>query len=106
MSGFEFTPVEAALLCAMKGDARLIRAAFAGQPFRIEDEGVGSEVARWPEVVVLGLIKRGLMRATQQTEAWVQRGTPPRPFTVALTPEGEIARKRILEGRADLNEAA
>lgn len=102
----EFTTVEADLLREMTRGARLIRAAFAGEPFRFDGAGCGPTVTRWPEGVVLGLIERGFMLATQQAAAWPQRGVPARPFTVALTKDGEDARKRILDGRADLKEAA
>jgi hypothetical protein len=102
----EFTTVEADLLREMTRDARLTRAAFAGEPFRLDGAGCGPSVIRWPEGVVLGLIERGLMLATQQAAAWPQRGVPARPFTVALTKDGEDARRRILDGRVDLKEAA
>lgn len=102
----EFSTVEADLLREMTRDARLIRAAFAGEPFRFDGAGCGPDVPRWPEAIVLSLIERGLMVALQQSAPWPARGVPSRPFTVALTADGLTARKRILDGRVDLKNAA
>lgn len=99
-----FTTEEADLLRQMAPDARLFRAAFAGEAFRIEYRGV--RPGRYAEAMVLSLIERGLMRALQQTQPWPARAIPARPYTVALTTEGEKARKQVLDGRADLQEAA
>lgn len=106
MTAVKFSGAEAALLREMAQDARLTRAAFAGEPFRFDGAGSGASATRWPEALVLSLIERGLMVALQQSAPWPARGVPGRPFTVALTVDGLTARKRILDGRMDLKEAA
>ena len=91
---------EARLLTTVQPGALLARAAFAGRPFHIEDEKrpAGQDRTLFPEALVLGMIKSGLLYATQQTEPWVERRLPARPFTVRLTKDGEQERVRLLRG--------
>ncbi len=94
------TAAQAEVLTALNGNRSLQRAAFAGQPFRVtfDDPEPGRERAAFPESLILGMIKEGLLVATQAAAAWPARNVPIRPFCVRLTKEGDQERRRLLAG--------
>ena len=76
------TAAQAEVLTALNGNRSLQRAAFAGQPFRVtfDDPEPGRERAAFPESLILGMIKEGLLVATQAAAAWpAPRPVPPHP---------------------------
>lgn len=89
---------EARLLTTVHADVTLGRAAFAGQPFHIEDErrAPGQPRTTFSEALVLRMIASGMLYATQQAEAWPGRNVPARPYSIRMTKDGERERIRLL----------
>lgn len=93
-------PDVAEVLKALNGNRSLQRAAFAGVPFAVtydEPEPCRART-RFPEALVLSMIEQGFLYATQQAQAWPERGVPARPFAVRLSKDGEKERVRLLNG--------
>lgn len=90
---------EADLLRVVRPLQRLNRCAFAGVPFQLLPEEMGQPCKRrsFSEELVLRLIAKGYLLATQQAAAWPERNVPARPFTVILTPAGEQTRNSLLK---------
>lgn len=91
MIGFDetlLTGEEADLLSALRPGMRLQRAGFAGESygFNLMDERAPQTQQRFTEVLVHGLVERGLMVVIQGAVDWIPES---RPFTVILTPQGE-----------------
>lgn len=90
---------EADLLRAVRPLQRLNRCAFAGVPFQLLPEEMGQIYERrsFSEELVLRLIAKGYLLATQQASAWPERNVPARPYTVMLSREGERTRNSLLK---------
>ncbi|WP_447910541.1 hypothetical protein [Brevundimonas bullata] len=93
------TAEEADLLTTVRPFQRMMRCAFAGVPFRLEDQPVGSSknAPKYSEALILSMVADGLLWVTQQAAAWPERDVPARPFTVILSPVGEKERVRLLK---------
>ena len=93
------TADEAALLTTVRPYQRMMRCAFAGVPFRLEDQPVGSsnDAPSYSEALILSMIEKGLLLATNGAPAWPERGIPVRPYTVILSTVGERERVRLLK---------
>lgn len=98
------TTAQAEVLTALNGNRSLQRAAFEGQPFRVnfDDPEPGRERPAFPETLILEMIEEGLLIATQAAAAWPARNVPIRPFCVRLTKEGDQERRRLLTGVTSL----
>lgn len=90
---------EADLLRAVRPLQRLNRCAFAGVPFQLLPVEMGQIYERrtFSEELVLRLIAKGYLLATQQAAAWPERNVPARPFTVILSQVGERTRNSLLK---------
>ncbi len=92
------TADEADLLTTVRPYQRMMRCAFAGVPFRLEDLPVGSSkgAPSYPEALILSMVEHGLLLVTQCAAEWPGRA-PARPFTVILSTVGERERVRLLK---------
>ncbi|WP_292085364.1 MULTISPECIES: hypothetical protein [unclassified Brevundimonas] len=92
------TAEEADLLTTVRPYQRMMRCAFAGVPFRLEDQPVGSSknAPRYSEALILSMVEHGLLLVIQCAAEWPGRA-PARPFTVILSPVGERERVRLLK---------
>lgn len=81
------SPEQTDLLRRMYPYRRLSRAAFHGQPFRIEDTK-----SFYDESLVLDMVEKGVLRVAQEGRG---KGKPC-PFTVLLSPAGQTLRDEIM----------
>lgn len=88
---------QAELLRRLRPTSILTRAAHHGRPFRLQDTPHS-----FSEAVVLSLVDKRLLRATQITAGWPGHSEPC-PFSVIITPEGEKIRAGILSGARQPN---
>ncbi len=87
----DLAPAQANLLRRMRPASILSRPAFHGRPFRIEDTSY-----TFPEELVLGLVKDGLLYVAQQSTGWAK--FPPCAYSARLTTEGEKIRAGLITG--------
>lgn len=86
---------ECAVLTSLTPDRRLSRYPSAGEPYKIQHANRATALGqlRFSEAVVDGLIAKGMLRVLQSTVA--HAGAPARPFTVALSKDGEREHHRL-----------
>ncbi|QBX38643.1 hypothetical protein E4M02_11010 [Brevundimonas sp. S30B] len=86
---------QAALVCTLRPGQLMSRAAFGGQPFRVEREPWEpiAPPQLYPEALVLEMIGLGLLDVLQGTQEWER--APARPYTVRLSAAGVRERGRL-----------
>lgn len=90
---------EAEVILALRPLQKLSRTPFAGVAFHLLPEEMGQPYERklFSEELVLRLISKGYLRATNATEPWPERGIPSRPSAVILDKAGEQVRNSLLK---------
>ena len=95
------SPAEAHLLLSLPSNQHLLRAGFAGRPYRLSNESSGSPLGdlRFDEVLVDFMVSRDLLTVCQATYA-MPGTTYRRPYNVQLTKDGQWHRDQLIAERA------
>jgi len=102
MTRLDLSPAEQHLLMSLQTSQSLLRPAFAGRPFKLSNESMGTPPGdlRFGEVLVDYMVSRDLLTVCQAT--YPMPGTTyRRPFTVQLSKLGQWHRDQLIAERAN-----